>query len=66
MKYLRIYIAAHPGVVFSQLEITTVGPQKEGHLLEGQHHCLEGEEEEVQPGRAVTQPQNVVPLQHRP
>lgn len=29
--------------------------QKEGHLLEGQHLCREGEEEEAFPGRAGTQ-----------
>lgn len=38
-------------------------PHKEGHLLEGQHLCREGEEEEAFPGRAGTQLQKMAFLQ---
>lgn len=63
MKYLRTYTAAYYGVVLSQLEIPSESPQKEGHLLGGQHRCREGEEEEVLLGRAGTQLQKMAFLQ---
>jgi len=50
--------------VLRQLWIPAVGPQQEEHWLDGQRRRAGGDEEEVQPGRAATQLQNVAFLQH--